>query len=377
MRPHVFDPRAGTEMPEISEDYPRSTLPATYPNNGLDGWPIASVRFGLPSFMNLFGEKITRENGWRMARTQFEASDWLVTIDRLVNADEIFKEIRKTKEHVITHQVHVQRLDGSEFSWPDIEDFLDFMYYLFSFACASRRPVCNLVAMDRFERILFRKWGHDGYLGSTRAFSWFPAGFENPFKSLAPGMYKAWLDPNLKEVCRFLVEVLSESNREKQIVDFKFVLAQTALELLANTIYVEAWGNNVADAASKIRGLLLGLGVDVNMPLSLPDLVAEATGRSARYPGESNWVDGPQAIVQIRNMVTHADRKKRQKLFDLSVEARFEASLLAIHYVEMASLWLFGYDGPVSTRVDLPKFIGKHIDSPWPAGGQRPGTVPP
>ncbi|HAY12873.1 MAG TPA: hypothetical protein DCY02_00205 [Armatimonadetes bacterium] len=312
-----------------------------------------------------------------MARTQFEASDWLVTIDRLVNADEIFKEIRKTKEHVITHQVHVQRLDGSEFSWPDIEDFLDFMYYLFSFACASRRPVCNLVAMDRFERILFRKWGHDGYLGSTRAFSWFPAGFENPFKSLAPGMYKAWLDPNLKEVCRFLVEVLSESNREKQIVDFKFVLAQTALELLANTIYVEAWGNNVADAASKIRGLLLGLGVDVNMPLSLPDLVAEATGRSARYPGESNWVDGPQAIVQIRNMVTHADRKKRQKLFDLSVEARFEASLLAIHYVEMASLWLFGYDGPVSTRVDLPKFIGKHIDSPWPAGGQRPGTVPP
>ena len=81
--------------------------------------------------------------------------------------------------------------------------------------------------------------------------------------------------------------------------------------------------------------------------------------------------------MKIRNMATHADAKKRQKLFGLPDQAKFEAACLAIHYVEMVSLWLFGYDGPVSTRVDLPQTLGKHTQTPWPAAGVRPGTSAP
>jgi hypothetical protein len=235
----------------------------------------------------------------------------------------------------------------------------------------------ELVAFDRFGKLLFRKDESQSLLGSAKVLSWCPEGFENPFDSLANGLHQVWSDPDLYEVAIFVISVLFEASREQLLMEFKFVLAQTALELLANTIFVEAWGQNAPDAAGKIRGLLQGLRIDVSLPNTLPQLQQEAATRSVNYQGEANWADGPQAVVQIRNMVTHADARKRRKLFGLADDAKSEAAYLAIHYVEMASLWLFGYDGPISTRIDLPQILGKHIQTPWPAGGVRPGTAPP
>lgn len=375
----VFDPRGGYEMPELRDDHPKSDLPFSYPHDGFGGRPIASLRFLLPSFLNLHGDGLaTKDGGWRGARTQFEVDGWLITIDRLPDAEAAYESIRRSKEHEWTHEGHIQRADGSEFAWAAADELFNFLYHLFSFSCASLRGAQAIVAFDRDGKFLFTKGEGDIPLGEAKILSWFPEGFENPFVNLAPGFHVIWADPDMYEVAIFVVGVLCEASREKLVSELKFVIAQTGLELMANTVFVEAWGNSAKDAAAtKIQGLLQGLKVDIALPGTLPDLLAEGASRSTNYPGESNWADGPQAIVQIRNMATHADAVKRRKLFGLGDDAKFEAALLSIHYLEMAALWFFGYDGPVATRIDLPQILGKHVQSPWPPGGSRPGNSAP
>lgn len=374
-----FNPNSDQEMPDLLSDAEFSTLPNPAPSESINKDAIYSVRFLIPSFLDIYGATLVKPDGSsRKARTRFSAGPWSVTIDRLEDAQSAFSEMRKTRDHRYTHKGWLQKIDGSTFTREELDEFQNYLYHLFTFACASPRAINKLQAFNIHGQFLFEKREFDVLMGDPFALSWYPEFSENSFATLGPSFYDVWSNQDLREVAVFGISMLYESNRENMLTESKIVLGQTALELLTNKIWLEAWGNKKpADAAATmIRSLLNALNVDVAFPSQLTNLISESTTRVDSGESE-NWIDGPMAIVRIRNMIVHADGLKRTKLFALDDNAKVEAARLSLHYVEMCLLWLFGYDGSIAPRIDLPKMVGKIASTPWPSGGTRPGASPP
>lgn len=325
---------------------------------------MSAVRFEVPSFVDLLGERVLSSSGMRRARTEFEVQGWHVTLDRVSDASTVYQEINEDDEHQTTHQGLVRRTDGQTFTQSQFDRFLDVVYWLFSFACATQRGIWAWQGFDEYGRFLV---GHRGglKLGSTRTFSWFPEGLRSPFPVFAEEFASKLDDPFWGDVILFGVHILAESNLDELSSESKMVLGQTALEMLTTAILVEKLAQAPAGSAAQgIRNLLGHIGVPLAVPATLPALSAEATTHG--------WTDGPDAIVKIRNMLVHPKQAFRTKSLGISGAAKFEATLLSLQYTELVMLWLVGYDGPFVDRTDLPMIMGKNRPTPWVAGGSRP-----
>ncbi|WP_039962290.1 MULTISPECIES: hypothetical protein [Kamptonema] len=88
-------------------------------------------------------------------------------------------------------------------------------------------------------------------------------------------------------------------------------------------------------AADEVKLLLSYLGIDLKIPDRLTNLIQLAN--------RQNWVDGPQAITEIRNAIVHPNPKSRHKGCGASKETRAEAWSLGLKYLELALLKLFDY----------------------------------
>lgn len=335
-----------------------------HPSAALGAASIAYVRFEVPSFVNLFGRAVFNSKGWRRARTEFEVDGWQVVLDRSRNADDAYKDIRELKAHRVTHHGIIRKADGSRFSSSDLDRLLEDLYWLFSFICATRRGVSCWQAFDSAGRFIVEKL-EGSQLGTSRILSWFPEGFENPFPIFVGEFMLKLHDPFWRDVMLFGIHILCESNLDQLSIESKMVLGQTALEMFATAILVEHLRQpNPQSAADGIRRLLNHICVPVAIPPHLTALASAAQTHS--------WNDGPLAITRIRNMLVHPNKLYRQAWLSISRDAKWQASLLSLHYTEMVMLWISGYDGAYVDRTDLPMMLGKHRTTPWAAGGSRP-----
>ena len=93
-----------------------------------------------------------------------------------------------------------------------------------------------------------------------------------------------------------------ESKKQAGGVNGSIVLQQAALERLAWVLLVEDKrslsqnGFHKLPAADEVKLLLSYLGIDLKIPDRLTNLIQLAN--------RQNWVDGPQAITEIRNAIT-------------------------------------------------------------------------
>ena len=115
-------------------------------------------------------------------------------------------------------------------------------------------------------------------------------------------------------------------------------------------------------AEKKMRLLLAEAKIPTAMPTHLTNFDAHAK--------HANWQDGPQALTQLRNWITHPTGKDRQNLDRVSLLTRFEACNLALWYLELTLLWLLGYRGDYVNRLNV-RFTGDREAVPWAA------TLPP
>lgn len=373
MLPVKFDPTAGTEMPLITKDYPESTKPRRFPCTNESGRPIQSLRFKLCTFINVYGQAISRPNGSRLGRTQFTCGSWLVTIDRLPDANESYQEINQKGEHKYTHEGHLQQIDGSEFEWSNAKDFLDYLEFFFSYLCESYRAPESLIGFDTEGAILFVR--------DSFPMREVPASIQSTFASdthfnlelLAQSMYAWWTDAMNNPKLHFIVRLICESTIVGMPEDIKIVLRQVLLEFLGNLILKEAWSDkSKRTASSQMTEVLRAIGVDTQVDaaqLSTLENFCQKCGS-----GSSKPLNGPEAITRIRNKVMHADSEKLKQVFNTSPLVKNEAADLALFYIEMLSLWLFGYDGQYSSVVNG---YTSSAATPWPKGGIRPGSSRP
>jgi hypothetical protein len=142
------------------------------------------------------------------------------------------------------------------------------------------------------------------------------------------------------------------------------ILAQAAFELLAWTLLVEDQrvlsedGYQKLPASDKLRLLLSSCGIPPTIPSSMCAL--------AKAAGAHTWVDGPQAITEVRNALVHASPKKRKKVFGGDADARCDAWWLGLWWLELVLLRLFDYQGKYSNRLIRDGWKGEEVEPvPW------------
>lgn len=158
---------------------------------------------------------------------------------------------------------------------------------------------------------------------------------------------KLW---NKKENLEFLHTLTFwyfEANSFSGKVKGSIILIQSALELLINWYLIENKGEEFSKktpAATKIKKLINPLKIGDKVPLNFVSLNS--------YMLETNYKDGPSILAHIRNVLVHADKKNREKLYHISEAVLEEALQLGIWYVELSFLFILGYKENYNNRTD-------------------------
>lgn len=338
------------------------------------GDSIANVKFHIPNFRAYLGENIRDETGSRASRSraEMESDEWRITIDQLhVHTNENGKKLEETIKASggfgITHVAKLERRGGGTFSSADVADVQSALRWFISFCRGSWTALLLPVGFDANDTRVWEEWREWKVERWRRVPSWFHWYLHGPaFAGVFPGFMQRWTNKIWKEPIELAIHWYIESNMCAGGVEGGIILAQAAFELLAWTLLVDdhqvlseqAFQPGKLQASDKLRLLL----ASCRIPLAIPSDLCELTKAAAA----NNWTDGPQAIVEIRNALVHANPTKRAKVLGGSNDARVEAWTLSQWYLELVLLWLFHYQGNYFDRCDnnpLPGLRAKKV--PW------------
>jgi hypothetical protein len=120
---------------------------------------------------------------------------------------------------------------------------------------------------------------------------------------------------------------------------------------------ISADGYHNLPASDKLRVLL----ADLRIPTAIP---AHQT-HLQQFASAFNHVDGPAAVVDMRNSIVHPNVKRRTRLLTAGTMAKFEAAELVRQYVEFVLLAQLGYTGYVKDRTARTSGRAAAMPVPW------------
>lgn len=330
------------------------------------GQNLSHIIFHLSNFYNLNGKPISTLKVFYMGRLILEAGGWSISIDKLENFEDIIKSLESEGGYAITHVGKLQRTDNTSFTAEEAEDILEALRWFLSFSRGFWTSPILLVGYSSGGEKVWEKWSADKNNPWQHILSWFPTRpqDEKSLSSLFPYFLRRWQNNTWNEPIRLAIHWYLESNSKAGGIQGSIVLIQAAFELLAWTLIVEEKKIISQDAfeklpaADKLRILLSQCSVPLAVPNSLTNLLKVAR--------EYNWVDGAQALIEIRNAIVHSNPKKRQKVLNRAFEEQIEAYELGIWYLELILLNLFEYKGEYWNRIAKKQWYGENIEFvPW------------
>lgn len=312
---------------------------------------IHHLQFHLVNFVNYLGEAITDDGeGWRRDALIFEDGTWKVTLHARDLAKDTFRQLKVIKGYAITHIGKLERLDGAEINSDEIDDLLDKLFWFFSFIRGAFVPPWLVVGFNREEQKGWEKWNLNKSTHSWETEnSWFPKFFRvqgGEWDRLFPGFMKRLKDEAWQEA---VTQALSwyASNQVSPNVETGLLLSKLGVELLAWAKFVEIEqrlspkGFKSLELADRLRLLLTEYGIPVGIPPELTELT--------KVSREQNWIDGPCALMILRNGIVHPNLRNRVNR--LPGIARYEAWKLSQWYLELCLLYLFEYEGQYRNRL--------------------------
>jgi hypothetical protein len=172
-------------------------------------------------------------------------------------------------------------------------------------------------------------------------------------EAMFPAFLEKWSDPVTEAVLRRVLHYYVASNTPPS-VDASLVLAFVALELLERLALPDVGG----DADSRIRRMLQQYDIPLEVPRGLRHLLRVKNG--------NHWNDAPKTLAEMRHRVVHPDLAQLTNPHaDLPVDARAEAWLLVIWYIELLVLAIVGYDGAYRSRLRQDRWVGEVEPVPW------------
>jgi hypothetical protein len=327
---------------------------------------LSYIIFHLTNFFD-FGESFISKPGHKwLGRLSLEADGWKINIDSLENISSIINTLESKGGYAITHVGKIERDDNKPFNLEDAKDTLEALRWFLTFARGFWITPIFLVGYDSEGNKILQGWGDNQIIAPWReVYSWFPnlKSYQS-FDQLFSGFLHRWKNPIWNETIRLSIHWYLESIALAGAVQGSIVLMQTAFELLAWTLLVEDKkimsmdGCEKLPAADKLRLLLSQCGISLKIPESLTNLLKVAK--------EYNWVDGGQALTEIRNAIVHSNPKKRTRILNRPFSEQIDTYNLGLWYLELILLHLFDYKGKYFNRVANKDFYNDNIESvPW------------
>jgi hypothetical protein len=239
------------------------------------------------------------------SRFYLEVEGWKLTLDRLETTKNNAELLDAEGGFAITHIGRLERSDGETFSGITARDFLEIFRHFLSFSRGLGVPIILLVGYDTDGNQIWNYWQSSGGDSWRRVESWFPATEPKCLAEIFPGFVSWWrIPPDTQKI-----------STPSFVADCFKTPSQTPIESL-----VELAKNN-------------------------------------------KWIDGPHALTEIRNSLSHP--KNRQRVLDASDSAKWDALDLGLWYLELVLLYIFGYQGRYTNRLIKNQRDGDTEPVPW------------
>ncbi len=313
---------------------------------------IKSVSFCILNFKSFYGSRDKRaevnENHRWLGATEMEYGPWRIDITEIPTFFENRKILEQEDGYSVSHTGSIKHSDGETFSVREAENILTGLRTFLSFASGS---VCGLTlvkAVDKYDRELVLEWGTshvEPWSQGTR--SWLPIiDGGDSLSQLFPGFWHFYDNPDWRNTLSTVIDWYFNSSNSPAHVGI--ILTQAALESLSYKIIREKLPaeeiKKLSTGGKKLRKLLEIIEIDKEIP-SLCEGLKNFSRKKIKLRRDENkscyMGDGPEAIVQIRNDLIHAEKKHSP----ISAEAQIDAIRLSRWYIELILLKKFGYQG--------------------------------
>jgi hypothetical protein len=332
---------------------------------------LHKIRFQLMNFPDFWWKTGVSKGVQRPIRAEF--GPWQLSIQETGVTQEARNQSRKNRSFLFTHAATIKRKDGQSFLASDGQQVWEFLYHILGFCAGRRCPPCVARGYNRSGAIRWRDLSlgsahHDGNHSH-----WFPRPYPSGFAQLLDCAWHRWQDPGLREATERAIEWYWECVDRELIIETRLILAQVAAELLSWVVMVDegsrisANGFKPLPASDKIALLANQMSSSIAIPDSFTEL--------ARVAKSQNWSSTPQAFVELRNKIIHAEKKGRSLITGLEWQAKHQAAEWGVWLVELGILWLLGYQHRYDSRVAKPQAGFPYV--PWvdPSQAGAPGAA--
>lgn len=323
--------------------------------------PVTEVRFSLPNLRGYLGKIARSHDGRKLTngRLIFEDDNYNITLDKVFDHKEHYKELSEKGGFLIVYGGQITRQKGV-ICRQEMQDLLNRFQLFLSFLNGRRVALFFLNGRVDGEAV----WtDYSSYPCADYRYvpCWSEAVGHLDFSNIWRQFCQLWKRSENQQFLEIAINWYLEANADPGLVEGRLILAQTALELFYNWLVVEnrqmITGQDAVDlsAANKIRILLSLLSVETTIPEAFPRLIQYA----------KNKVDAPEALVGIRNALVHGNKNKRSALANIDTGTRHEALQLGLWYVELATLYVLGYEGNYNSRARIISWKDDGVAVPW------------
>lgn len=386
LEPHTFDllidnDKFGncsiTFITTGNDEYPSqiSGKMNAYPVKGDTSIAVASAQFIIPNFLRLNGISV-KNKGEKFhiqhSRLIFETQHSTITIDKEFNYDELQRLLKDRGGYIMQYRGEIKSKKGN-FRINEIQNTLDCFSSFLSFM--NGRKTCTMFLHAIHESEL--KWVDYSYKSIdpySYVFKWPEERHTKQLNDIWNEFYKISQDDDdkffLESAVRWYVGVNSTSGG----IYGSIVMAQAALELIYNWLIIEknklliSKDAESISASNKLRLLLSFIKAEPNIPPALEAL------RAYQESNKQKIVDGPEAVVHIRNAIVHSQAVKRKDLSSIDPKALDDALQLSIWYIELSLLFILGFNDIYLNRCSTGNFAAeKESLVPWTNKNQHHG----
>lgn len=322
-----------------------------------DGSAVHRVAFRAVNFEDFLIQ------GCRIGQMIWEASDLRVTITPVAGLRDLRRKVKETGGYVITHNIQLEKVDGSPFTRDEARYVGCGLFRFLSFVRGFHVHAILPVGFDASGRPVWQEWVPWQTDRWKSVLSWADRHHGADLGRAFPGFLKLWSDESWRRTLGLAIGMYADSNSSVSGIETAVVCTQMALEMLAWECLVEhsdamtAEGFNRLSASDRIRLVLAHQRIPLGIPSTLPEM--ERNGR------ELNWPDIAEAIVFVRNAIVHPEAKHRKRVFGHDDGLLVDTWTCGLWMLELLLLRLFEYDGPYSDRREPEEFVGGVVRVPW------------
>lgn len=328
--------------------------------------PVDKVTFSIPNLKELLGNwvKVKNVRGIQAFRGRLVLSDdeYEIVIDKRPNFKDLNNSVQSKGGYILNYNGEIKKKDG-HIKYADLENLVFRLSIFFSFI--NGRTTCPLFFKGiHGDSEIWCNYNAYSVSQYKQVQSWTQRHSIEGINEIWKKFCQLWKNDDDQLFLIYVTRWYVEANSQSSYTESSIISAQTALELIYNWLLIEnrklLIGKDAEGllASNKLRLLLSIMNVKTEISSKFLMLKKEAK--------DSNWVDGPEAFVQIRNAIVHSQEEKREKLSKMDELSKYQALQLGVWYIELSLLYILGHKAKYYNRCAGVVFMdGRDEDVPW------------